>query len=100
MTLACARWAQERRWLGRIRSLAANGTYTMSVSSKLVIEAVNVKDKQGKSISGLTAKDFTVTEDGVAQKITFCEYQELPVARRLRLRSLLRRTSRFITGWR
>ncbi len=52
----------------------------MSVSSKLVIEAVNVKDKQGKSINGLTAKDFTVTEDGMAQKITFCEYQELPVA--------------------
>ena len=58
----------------------ANGTYTMSVSSKLVIEAVNVKDKQGKAINGLTAKDFTVTEDGIAQKVTFCEYQELPVA--------------------
>src|SRR5277367_4242737 len=57
-----------------------NGTYTLSVSSKLVIEAVNVKDKQGKSISGLTAKDFTVTENGVDQQITFCEYQELPVA--------------------
>src|SRR5271170_5890324 len=57
----------------------ANGTYTMSVSSKLVIEAVNVKDKQGKAISGLTAKDFTVTEDGIAQKVTFCEFQELPV---------------------
>jgi VWFA-related protein len=57
----------------------ANGTFTMSVSSKLVIEAVNVKDKQGKSITGLTAKDFTVTEDGIAQKVTFAEYQELPV---------------------
>src|ERR1700733_6074286 len=58
----------------------ANGTYTLSgMSAKLVIEAVNVKDKQGKAISGLTAKDFTVTEDGIAQKITFCEYQELPV---------------------
>jgi VWFA-related protein len=57
-----------------------NGTYTMSVSSKLVVEAVNVKDKQGKSIKGLTAKDFSVTEDGVAQHVSFCEYQELPVA--------------------
>jgi hypothetical protein len=57
-----------------------NGTYTMSVSSKLVVEAVNVKDKQGKSISGLTAKDFTVNEDGVEQHVNFCEYQELPVA--------------------
>ena len=54
------------------------GTYTMSVSTNLVIEAVVVKDKQGKSITGLTAKDFTVTEDGVEQKVIFCEYQELP----------------------
>ena len=53
-------------------------TYTMSVTSKLVIEAVNVKDKQGKSITGLTAKDFTITEDGVAQKVSFAEYEELP----------------------
>jgi VWFA-related protein len=53
-------------------------TYTMSVTSKLVIEAVNVKDKQGKSITGLTAKDFVVTEDGVAQKVSFAEYQQLP----------------------
>jgi VWFA-related protein len=57
-----------------------NGTYTMSVSSKLVVEAVNVKDKQGKSIKGLTANDFVVTEDGVPQHVSFCEYQELPVA--------------------
>ncbi len=57
-----------------------NGAYTMSVSTKLVIEAVNVKDKQGKSIRGLTAKDFTVTEDGVKQEVKFCEYQELPEA--------------------
>jgi VWFA-related protein len=56
------------------------GTYTLSVTSKLVIEAVNVKDKQGKSINGLAAKDFTVTENGVEQQISFCEYQELPVA--------------------
>src|ERR1700722_2639260 len=59
---------------------AGNGAYTLSVSSKLVIEAVNVKDKLGKSISGLTAKDFTVTESGIEQHISFCEYQELPVA--------------------
>lgn len=57
-----------------------NGVYTMSVSAKLVVEAVNVKDKQGMSVSGLTAKDFTVTEDGVPQQISFCEYQKLPSA--------------------
>ncbi len=55
-----------------------NGAYTLSVSTKLVVEAVNVKDKQGKSITGLTKSDFIVTEDGVVQKVTFAEYQELP----------------------
>jgi VWFA-related protein len=66
--------------VGQNTQPGANGTFTLSVSSKLVIEAVNVKDKQGKSINGLTAKDFTVTENGVEQKISFCEYQELPAA--------------------
>jgi VWFA-related protein len=54
--------------------------FTMSVSTNLVIEAVNVKDKQGKPIKGLTAKDFTITEDGAPQQISFAEYQELPTA--------------------
>jgi len=54
------------------------GKYHISVTSKLVIEPVSVKDKQGKSITGLTAKDFAVTEDGVPQNIRFLEYQELP----------------------
>src|SRR5260370_31578452 len=35
-------------------------------SSQLVVEIVSVKDKRGKIIEGLTAKDFTVTENGVA----------------------------------
>jgi VWFA-related protein len=36
-----------------------------------------VKDKEGKFIPGLSAKDFTVTEDGTAQTIRFCEHQNL-----------------------
>jgi VWFA-related protein len=70
----------EAQVVGQNTQPNGTGTYTLSVTSKLVIEAVNVKDKQGKSITGLTAKDFTVTENGVEQKISFCEYQELPVA--------------------
>ncbi len=66
--------------VGQNTQPGAAGTYTLSVSSKLVIESVNVKDKQGKSISGLTAKDFTVTENGVEQHISFCEYQQLPTS--------------------
>ncbi len=64
--------------VGQNQQPGGNGAYTVSVTSKLVIEAVNIKDKQGKSITGLTAKDFTVTEDGVAQTVKICEYQELP----------------------
>ena len=41
--------------------------FTLSVKVQLVVEAVVVKDKDGKTIPGLTAKDFTVTEDGVPQ---------------------------------
>ncbi|MDR3744941.1 MAG: VWA domain-containing protein [Acidobacteriaceae bacterium] len=59
---------------------ATAAPFTLTVSSKLVIEAVNVKDKQGKAITGLTKNDFSVTEDGVKQTVSFCEYQELPMA--------------------
>jgi len=57
---------------------ADNKTFTMQVHSQLVVETVSVKDKQGKTIEGLTAKDFTVTEDGVPQKIRYVEFQTLP----------------------
>ena len=39
-----------------------------------------VKDKAGNPVEGLSAKDFTVTENGVAQAIRFFEYQKLPEA--------------------
>src|SRR6266481_2865093 len=55
-----------------------NDTPTLSVRSQIVIETVVVKDKKGNTIDGLTAKDFTLTEDGVPQTIRFCEPQSLP----------------------
>jgi VWFA-related protein len=58
----------------------SNAAATIRVSTQLVVEAVVVKDKQGNPIPGLTAKDFTVTEDGVPQTVSFCEHQELPEA--------------------
>jgi VWFA-related protein len=63
---------------GTNKSGPASDVPTIHVSSNLVIETVTVKDKQGKAIPGLGVKDFAITEDGVAQKISFCEYQQLP----------------------
>lgn len=63
----------------KIGSNAAPGqteTFKLTLNSQLVVEQVVVKDKQGKFVHGLTAKDFTVTEDGVAQTIKFCEHQQ------------------------
>src|SRR5437016_413587 len=56
------------------------GTAKIAVSAQLVVETVVVKDKKGNPIEGLTAKDFTVAENGVPQAIRFCEHQELPEA--------------------
>jgi VWFA-related protein len=56
----------------------ASETPTITVTSRLINETVVVKDKKGVPIKGLTAKDFTITEDGVPQKISFCEYSTLP----------------------
>ena len=64
--------------IGQNKSAEGADTYSISVTSRLVIEAVTVKDKKGNPIEGLTAKDFTITEDGVAQVIKFCEHQQLP----------------------
>ena len=55
----------------------ANGTIKFQANTQLVVETVTVRDKNGKPVEGLTAKDFTVTEDGVAQTISFCEFQKL-----------------------
>ena len=63
--------------IGQNRSSDSQDNYTMSVKVQLVIEAVVVKDKQGNPVHGLTAKDFTLTEDNVPQTIKFCEHQDL-----------------------
>ncbi len=63
--------------IGQNKPLNAPDNYTLSMKVQLVVEAVVVKDKQGNPIQGLTAKDFTVTEDNVPQTIRFCEHQDL-----------------------
>ena len=46
-------------------------------TTRLIVQTVTVKDKDGKVIEGLTAKDFTVTEDGQPQDIAFVEFQRM-----------------------
>lgn len=63
--------------VGQNKNSDGSSTFTLSVKSQLVVEAVVVKDKQGKPIQGLTAKDFSLTEDGVPQTIRIVEHQDL-----------------------
>src|SRR5690242_3316499 len=66
--------------VGQNAPVGGNASATFTASSQLVVETVSVTDKKGKPIEGLTAKDFTVTEDGVPQAIRIFEYQTLPEA--------------------
>lgn len=74
-SVACQGTAQT---IGQNKDAAGNTTYTLSVRSQLIVETVVAKDKQGNFIPGLTVNDFTVTEDGVPQKVRFVEHQVLP----------------------
>jgi VWFA-related protein len=57
------------------RALAQQSTFRSS--AHLIVQTVSVKDKNGKPVEGLTAKDFILTENGQPQEIAFIEYQRL-----------------------
>jgi VWFA-related protein len=61
-----------------VLAVSAAASAQFSSTTQLVVETVSVKDKAGNPIDNLTAKDFTVTEDGVPQAIRFFEFQKLP----------------------
>jgi VWFA-related protein len=46
-------------------------------TTRLIVQTVTVKDREGRVVEGLTAKDFGVTEDGQPQEIAFVEFQRL-----------------------
>ncbi|MBV9083110.1 MAG: VWA domain-containing protein [Acidobacteriaceae bacterium] len=75
--LVCAATLSAQQ-IGENKPAGANTPATFTAGTQLVIETVTVKDKQGNPVPGLTAKDFTVTEDGVPQTIRFFEHQQLP----------------------
>jgi VWFA-related protein len=51
---------------------------TFSSNTQLVVETVVVRDKSGKPLEGLSAKDFSITENGVAQTIRLFEHETFP----------------------
>lgn len=57
---------------------AGGAVATFSTTLNLVTEEVTVVDKSGKSVDNLKAEDFVVTEDGVPQKVSFLQYQNIP----------------------
>ena len=50
---------------------------TFRAEAHLIVQTVSVKDKSGRPVEGLTAKDFVVTEDGKPQEIAFVEFQAI-----------------------
>ena len=64
--------------IGQNTPSGGGGTVTFTANTQLVVESVTVTDKKGSPIEGLTAKDFTITENGVPQEIRFFEHQNLP----------------------
>ncbi len=58
----------------------AQATPTFRTSTRLIVQTVTVKDKDGKPVEGLTAKDFLITEDGQPQEISFVEFQKIESA--------------------
>jgi VWFA-related protein len=63
--------------VGQNAASPSGAAATFQSNTQLVIETVSVKGKDGKPIENLSAKDFTVTEDGAPQTIRFFEYQKL-----------------------
>jgi VWFA-related protein len=74
LSLTVAAAAQQ---VGQNTAQQGNSTQKITVNTQLVVEQVSVKDKKGNPIAGLTAKDFTLTEDGVVQQIRFCDTIQL-----------------------
>ncbi len=69
--------AQTAPGQGQGQAQGQEGGFKFSSLSQLVVEIVTVKDKDGKVIEGLTAKDFTITENGKPQTVAFCDYMKL-----------------------
>src|SRR5580693_9278856 len=59
------------------QELASNQTPAIRASSDLVRIDVEVTDKSGKPVKGLTPEQFSITENGKAQKISIFTFQDI-----------------------
>lgn len=66
--------------VGQNAPLVGNQPVMLKVTTQLVVENVSVTDPKGNPIPGLTAKDFSITEDSVPQKISVFKFEKLPEA--------------------
>ncbi|MBZ5580378.1 MAG: VWA domain-containing protein [Acidobacteriia bacterium] len=69
--------AQQRPQTGQNAPTGGRGTARFGATTQLVVEDVIVKSKDGAPVEGLKPTDFSITEDGKAQKISIFEYQTL-----------------------
>jgi VWFA-related protein len=83
--------AHGRRWLAAIVAVAMLTVWTGSTAAQqpqqpppvfragaqLTVVDVTVRDSNGRALEGLTANDFSLTEDGVPQTISFLEFQRI-----------------------
>ncbi|HYP15292.1 MAG TPA: VWA domain-containing protein, partial [Bryobacteraceae bacterium] len=81
------------------QNTSPDGPPAFQSTTQLVIETVTAKDKDGNPVTGLTARDFTLTENGVPQEIRFFEFQKLdhapdnqPISEQQRIQPLARLT--------
>lgn len=64
--------------VGRNAQSTTHDEATFKATTQLVVEAIEVRDKQGSPIEGLSQSDFTLTENGVPQTIRSFEFHKLP----------------------
>lgn len=76
--MLCWTFAATAQQIGQNAPPGSKTTPGFTSATQLVLETVAVADKKGSPIEALTAKDFSVTENGVPQTIRFFEYQKLP----------------------
>jgi VWFA-related protein len=51
-------------------------TFALSHFATFVTRAVTVQDANGQPVGGLSAASFTVTQDGIAQRVVGCEFED------------------------